>query len=330
MRRLPIFLASAALASAQIWQPQQSGTTVSLRGISAVNTSVAWASGAKGTFLKTSDGGKTWLAAAMPGAADLDFRDVEAMDERTVYLLSSGKGPASRIYKTTNAGERWSLLYTNPQAEGFLDCMAFWDATHGIVVGDPVNGRFTILTTSDGLTWLARKGPSAQKGEGAFAASGSCVFTRGTREVWFGTGGTGGSRVFHSTDGGDTWSVATTPIRHDSESAGIFSVAFSGALHGVIAGGDYMKPGEGAGNLAITEDGGKTWSAPAAATPAGYRSAVAYLAERKLWIAAGTSGSESSADGGRTWKEIDKASYNAISGGWAVGPNGAIAALNVP
>ena len=72
------------------------------------------------------------------------------------------------------------------------------------------------------------------------------MFTRGTREAWFGTGGLGGGRVFHSEDGGQTWSVAKTPIRHDSASAGIFSLAFSDALHGVAVGGDYMKPDESA------------------------------------------------------------------------------------
>src|SRR5262249_34796425 len=121
-----------ALCAAQSWQPQQSGTTASLRGVSALNANVVWASGSKGTFRKTTDGGATWQAATMPGAADLDFRDVEVIDERTVYLLSAGNGPQSRIYKTTNAGESWSLLYTNPDPVGFWDCMSFWDASHGI------------------------------------------------------------------------------------------------------------------------------------------------------------------------------------------------------
>ena len=183
------------------------------------------------------------------------------IDDRTVFLMSSGQGPQSRIYKTTDGGASWMLLTTNLEPKGFWDCMGFWDATHGIIVGDPVDGRFTIMTTSDGATWQKVKGPSANKDEGAFAASGTCVFTRGTREAWFGTGGVGGARVFHSEDGGQTWSIAKTPIRHDSANAGIFSLAFSDALHGIAVGGDYMKPDESAGTLAITNDGGKTWIA---------------------------------------------------------------------
>src|SRR5207247_1347406 len=128
--------------------------------------------------------------------------------ERTAFVMSAGEGPLSRIYKTTDGGSRWTLLFTNPEPKGFFDAIGFWDSTHGILLGDPVDGRFAILTTSDGNTWQSLKGPPAQRGESAFAASGTCLFTRGTREVWFGTGGPGGARVFHSEDGGKTWSVA--------------------------------------------------------------------------------------------------------------------------
>jgi photosystem II stability/assembly factor-like uncharacterized protein len=211
---------------------------------------------------------------------------------------------------------------------GFWDCMSFWDASHGILVGDPVDGRYTILATSDGASWRKLKGPSAAKGEGAFAASGTCLITRGTREVWFASGGSGGARVFHSTDGGETWSVAKTPVRNDTATTGIFSIAFADGRRGVAVGGDYKQTAASSGNVAVTEDGGKTWMAPAGAPPGGYRSAVVYLADRKVWIVTGDPGSDVSADG-KMWKTFDGTSYNAMSFaggvGWAVGPNGAVA-----
>jgi photosystem II stability/assembly factor-like uncharacterized protein len=320
----------AALSAAQSWTPQSSGTTASLRGVSASNPSVVWASGSNGTFLRTLDGGATWKAAKIPGASDLDFRAVRAFDENTAFLLSIGAGEKSRIYKTADGGMSWSLLYTNPDPKGFFDAIAFWDASHGIVLGDPVEGRFVVLTTSDGgATWTARKTPPAQPQEGAFAASNSCLTVRGAREAWFASGGPNGARVFHSTDGGDTWTVSKTPIRNDSAAAGIFALAFSDLRHGMAVGGDYNKPSETTGNIAITTDGGKTWSASAA--PAGFRSDVKYLADRKLWIVTGTSGSDISMDDGKTWKQFDNGNYNALSlsgdAGWAVGPKGAIARL---
>jgi photosystem II stability/assembly factor-like uncharacterized protein len=308
-------------AAAQSWVPVNSGTTASLRGVSA-NAKAVWVSGDKGTVLKSTDGGMTWISVSPRGVADLDFRDIEAIDDRTAFLMGSGEGPKSRIYKTTDGGASWLLLATNLEPKGFWDCMGFWDPTHGIIVGDPVDGRFTIMTTSDGATWQTLKGPLANKDEGAFAASGSCVFTRGTREAWFGTGGLGGARVFHSEDSGKSWSVAKTPMRHDSASAGIFSVAFSDPLRGVVVGGDYMKPDEGTGNVAITQDGGKTWTAPTGAAPAGYRSAV--LADGKTLRTTGPSGTDESADHGQTWTKAAMEGYNAITWGWAVGSNGRI------
>lgn len=329
-RIAPFFLAGALLA--QSWMPQQSGTTVSLRGISAVTGKIAWASGAEGTYLETVDAGKTWRAAKVEGAGELDFRGVHGIDRRTAYLLSSGPGGKSRVYKTSDAGQTWRLLLTNPDPKGFFDALAFWDAKHGIIVGDPVDGIFTILITEDGGEhWKKQQTPPALPGEGAFAASNSCLGVRGKGEAWFGTGGPRGARVFRSDDGGQSWSIAPTPVRGDSPSAGIFSLAFSDKQHGMAAGGDYNKPKDRWRNIAVTSDGGRTWVEPAGVPPDGFRSAVAYLHPWRAAIVVGTSGSEVTADGGSTWLSIDNESYNAVSlvsgKGWAVGPKGRIARL---
>lgn len=320
-------------AAAQSWTPQPGGTTASLRGISAVSGSVVWASGSGGTFLRTTDGGASWKAGKIPGASDLDFRAIRALDETAAVMLSVGKGETSRIYKTTNAGASWRLIYTNPDPDGFFDALAFWDASHGILLGDPVKGRFEIMTTDDGgESWKSWKGPQAERQEGAFAASNSCLFVRGAREAWFGTGGPRGARVFHSADGGESWSVARTPLRNDSKSAGIFAIAFADPKKGIAVGGDCSKPAATEGNMAITLDGGKTWKA--AAPPHGYRSDIQYIADRKLWLVTGTSGSDMSSDDGASWKQMDTAAYNAMSfagaSGWFVGPKGAIARVLFP
>jgi photosystem II stability/assembly factor-like uncharacterized protein len=329
--KLLLALLLPAWTAAQSWTPLSSGTTASLRGVSAVNAKVVWASGTGGAFLRTTDGGATWRAAQVPGAEDLDFRAVRGIDDRTAYLLSIGAGGKSRIYKTTDGGVRWTLQFTNPDAKGFLDGLAFWDAAHGIALGDPVDGQFVVLTTVDGGDhWQRRPAPPALANEGAFAASNTSLAIAGTSEAWFGTGGPAGARVFHSRDGGRTWSVASTPLRSDSASAGIFSIALSGKLHGIAVGGDYAKPAENAGNIAVTSDGGATWSAPQGAPPAGFRSAVAFLADRRAWIVTGTSGSDVSTDGGNSWRAFDSGDFNAMSfvssaAGWAVGPRGRIA-----
>lgn len=261
-----------------------SHTTENLRGVSAVSRQVAWASGTHGMYLRTTDGGQTWTPAQVPDAAALDFRAVVGFSAEEAFLMSAGPGGQSRIYYTADAGQHWQLQFTNSNPKGFFDTMVFWDAKHGIVLGDPIPDekgklKFELLATEDGESWHSMPPsqlPEAVEGEGAFAASNSCmaVLANDSSNIWFASGGKT-AHVFHSPDGGKTWTTSTTPILHGPESAGIFSIAFRDALHGVIAGGDYKHPNDDGPNLAFTEDGGKTWTL-SALHPQAYFSAVAY------------------------------------------------------
>ncbi len=320
------------------WQTLDGGNTASFRGLSAVSDEVVWVSGTGGTWGRTADGGDTWVMGSVPGAEELDFRDVDAFDEQTAYLMSAGPGELSRIYKTVDGGESWQLQHTNAAPAGFYDGMAFWDAERGVLYGDPVGERFVVLSTGDGgATWErvpAAGMPEAAGGEAGFAASGSGIAVAAGGHAWFGTGGPA-ARVFRSTDYGETWSVAETPMRSGEGSSGIFSLAFSGPLDGIAVGGDYTRPEEAAAGAARTTDGGVTWQPIAGSPPAGYRSAVAYApgADGQVWIAAGTSGSDLSLDGGATWEPLGTEVANAVRFGgspcaaWTAGPDGRLARL---
>src|SRR6476646_408565 len=149
MRQIVLLLV-AALTAAPAWTPQTSGVTDRLRGISAASNRVVWASGANGAILRTADGGAAWQRLTIPGAEALDFRDIDAVDERTAYALSIGTGEASRIYKTSDAGRTWTLQFRNTDTQAFFDAMAFRDARHGFAFSDSVNGRTVIIRTDDG------------------------------------------------------------------------------------------------------------------------------------------------------------------------------------
>ncbi|CAN5569878.1 oxidoreductase [soil metagenome] len=331
---------ATAESVAPAWYTQQSGTTASFRGLSVVSREVAWASGSGGTFARTADGGATWQADTVPGASALDFRDVYAVDDRTAYLLSAGEGELSRIYKTTDGGRSWTLQHTNPHAEGFFDGFAFRDAENGIAYSDPVEGRFLLITTNDGgASWreIPRESlPPALPGEAGFAASGTGIVVQGDH-VWFATGGGAVARVFRSTDRGRSWTVAETPLRAGAASSGIFSLTFWDARNGVAVGGDYTEPAEARQNVAITRDGGLTWTHPGGDPPRGYRSGIALIpgTHGPTLVAVGTSGSDYSLDGGRSWLPIDTLAYNSVGfaapdAGWAVGPRGRIARFGAP
>jgi len=260
-----------------------SRTREDLRGASAVSQKVAWASGTHGTYLRMTDG-RIWIPEQVPGAEALDFRGVVAFSAEEAFLMSSGPGDQSRIYHTLDAGRHWELQFTNKNPKGFFDSIVFWDRNHGVVLGDPVrdeNGtlRFELLMTEDGKSWKpipSARLPPAIEGEGAFAASNSClaILDKDDPNIWFATGGKV-ARVFHSADWGRSWEALDTPIVHGLDSEGIFSIAFRDATHGVIAGGDYKRPDRDGPNLAFTGDGGRTWTL-SKIFPQSYYSAVAY------------------------------------------------------
>jgi photosystem II stability/assembly factor-like uncharacterized protein len=280
-----LFLAATAVSPAHAqWQIQASHTTANLRGIHALGAGIAWASGTNGTVLRTTDDGATWQTCPTPPNAEkLDFRGIQAFDQNTAIVMSSGKGDLSRLYKTTNACRTWKLVFTNPDKEGFWDAIQFRHYqgqppdmgyfTGGVLVGDPVDGKFPIFATDDyGSTWkplqqeLGYKSiPAAlaRTSESLFAASNSAVTaTADDARFAFVTGGKGGVRLvipqwhgyswgydnFHQ--GRFTFSYIELPIP-SSESSGGFSIASRPTPDDVnrvdmmIVGGDYMNPSVG-------------------------------------------------------------------------------------
>lgn len=319
------------LLTAPHWTMQTSGVTARLRGVSAVNERVAWVSGSGSTVLRSTNGGASWLKLEVT-AETLDFRDIDAIDERNAYALSIGNGTASRIYKTSDAGATWVLQFKNTDQKAFLDAMSFWDAERGIVFGDSIAGKFHIMTTTNGgKTWThvpESDLPPALENEGAFAASGTNIAVLGKGHAWIGTGAATQARVLRTLDGGRTWKIADTPLSA-GPSAGIFSIAFRDTKHGVIVGGDYTKEKEASNNVAVTSDGGITWELVKGLS--GFRSVVAYVpGKTHALIAIGPSGADYSSDDGRSWTPLEAPGFDTFSVardravGWAAGAQGSI------
>jgi photosystem II stability/assembly factor-like uncharacterized protein len=342
MRAMRVFLAfllslfACATVQAQWWKVQTRGIDSNLRGVSVaempdgkgVPVPIVWASGSNGAILKSIDEGKTWKRLHVAGGDALDFRGIVALNEKIAYVMSSGEGEKSRIYKTADGGETWNLQYTDKRKEFFLDSIACLSEMHCFALGDPINGKFLLLSTTDSEHWNplpSENMPAALPGEGAFAASNTCLAVSG-EEILFGTGGPA-ARVFHSLDSGRTWTVVNTPIAAGSASSGIFSLARN--EEGILAvGGDYKNPERPFHAAAYSIDGGKSWQL-ATQQPAGYRSAVAHIDDGR-WVAVGPNGDDFTNDHGAHWKRTDSLNLNAVAvldifTGWAVGPNGTIA-----
>jgi len=329
---LAFFPGSEGSAQAS-WELLKTETTASFRGLSVVDDRVIWASGTRGTVLRTTDGGNTWMVDSIPGGATLDLRGIHGRSDRVAHVAAT----AGRIWRTTDGGRTWSLRYQAADTTMFLDAIVFRNDSVGMALGDPMGGRFVILVTNNGGdTWSeapAAARPAAMEGEAAFAASGTSLVFSGSRFGWIGTGGTV-ARVFRTVDSGATWVASPSAILSRAGTGGVFSVGFGDPLHGVVVGGDYERPDSSRGTAAFTSDGGVTWQ-PAANFPRGYRSGVAVQrrgSDDVIAIAVGTTGSDVSRDGGRTWSPLDGTSFNAIqfapSGvAFAVGGRGRVARL---
>jgi photosystem II stability/assembly factor-like uncharacterized protein len=300
---------------------------------------VVWVSGTQGIYAKSLDAGESWQLGTVPGADSLEFRDLYAVDEDRVWLLSAGPGGSSRIYATGDGGRHWNLQFTNPDSAAFYDCIAFWDARHGLALSDAVEKRFPLLETGDGKTWAGaehRRLPPARPGEGAFAASGTCLVTQGSQAAWFGTGAaaSGNARVYRTADRGQSWEVAETPIA-SGKTAGITSLAFRDLEHGLAGGGDVAASDNQPHVLARTATGGRSWTRLGPPPFPGPIFGLAYVPGTRQphgVVAVGPGGAAYSGDEGETWVRLDSLSYWSVAfgserTGWMVGPGGRVARL---
>jgi Photosynthesis system II assembly factor YCF48 len=306
---LLLVMVSGYPAGAQFIQILTSDRKTSLRGLSAPSDKVIWVSGSNGTVGKSVDSGKNWEWITVKNYEKRDFRDIEAFDERTAVIMAVGE-PAN-ILKTSNGGKTWKLVFCDSAKGMFLDALDFLNNNSGIVVGDPVKGRFFLASTSNGGDdWAAipfDRLPKADSGEACFAASGTNIRMLAEETIFFVSGGLL-SRLF-------TWNKKIAlPLLQGKQSTGANSLAFwkdekiKDGLHLIVVGGDFARDTLSEKNCSLSDDGGLSWKTPLSA-PHGYRSCVSWLGRENL-ICCGTSGVDISKDNGLTWKLISKESFH--------------------
>lgn len=351
-----LFICISQVSFAQ-WHVIDMNTEASFRTVHTLNSTTCWIGGSNGTIIMTNNEGKKWKKMIVPGADSLDFRDIHAFNKTTALALSSGeseKGKA-RIYRTTDEGVTWNIVYETTQPGVFLDGFDFWQKGKGICFGDPVDGRFFVITTdNEGETWQElpiSQRPEALPGETAFAASGTSLITHGKSSAFIGTGGGKTARILSTDDFGASWTATTTELPA-GPSAGIFGLRFWSSKNGIAVGGDYQQIKLNSENVLLTNDGGKTWKVSEKTYPVGLKEAVGihtlkadnYLnndvqlsknSDKKILIAVGPNGSSYSKNGGKSWRQMGKEAFHAISfggkAGYAVGANGLVARFeNLP
>lgn len=316
--------------------PLTSPTNVLLQAISIVDDNNAWLSGHQATFVRTKDGGQSWESFAHPTGDTLQFRDIHAINDEKVVLMSAGPGPLSRIF-TFQAPDSWEENFVMQDSLGFLDCIDFWDAQRGIAYGDAIDDYpYILLTTDGGQSWQRADStnmPKAGKGEGGFAASGTCVTTGENGKAWIATGAGGNSRILITEDYGKTWKVNPSPIIA-GDAAGNTSISMSGN-QGFVTGGDLLIADDYTNNCAFTSNGGNTWTLSNRPQTKGafYGGAFTEVDGQLFAFACGPKGLDYSQDLGQSWQTLDTLNYWAVSmkgtKGYAAGTDGKILRISL-
>ena len=195
------------------WQMQNSNfpTDVFVVDFSSVNDQVCWAVGQiypgnttpYAGYIRTTDGGNSWICDTISGVTNSYLQQVFAIDADTAYItvykLLGSAGNARGIYKTTDGGTNWTRqkaynYFYNP----VLAYIHFFDSQNGLVIADPNLETYT--TTNGGLTWTPVTMPTPLSEEYTWLGNSRIISVGDT--VWFGTN----RRLFKSTDKGYTWS----------------------------------------------------------------------------------------------------------------------------
>ena len=304
-----VFLLMAFIANCQQYQIEiiPTNTPTSIRGLAALNDSVFWASGSNGYVGNSTDGGKSWLFKQIPGYDSAEFRDIEIINEKTILVMSSVQ-PAC-ILKSTDKGITWKKVYEDNRPEAFLDAMDFV-GKKGICVGDPINGKFLLLqTTNKGDSWQINEQCSAEDSIAAFAASGSTIQYLKKGHIFFGTGGNK-TLLYYSENDGKSWQKTNVPLQSGAPSKGIFSIDFIDATIGAAVGGDYVSPNDYTGNFTMLVKNDSVWKSPLSTNPNGYRSCIKFI-NPYLLIACGTTGVDISKN--LSWSNISLEGFNVIA-----------------
>ncbi|WP_339723326.1 hypothetical protein [uncultured Paraglaciecola sp.] len=181
------------------------------------------ASGTNGGIYQSTDNGEHWSKVTGPeNSLDLQFRDIQLLSNGGLTVMSAGEGNASRIYRTVD-GTNWQLQIAGKQPATFYDCMHFIDDKLGWLYGDSDEQGLFILATEDGGNHWTRQSLAleAQKGEGGFASSGTCLNKGSDNNIYIGTGNGVAPRVLLKK--GPKWQSLDTPFM-GGEAAGVFSV----------------------------------------------------------------------------------------------------------
>jgi photosystem II stability/assembly factor-like uncharacterized protein len=229
------------------WSDQQSGVECSLFYASAISPSVAWAAGIESSqfdlmsiLIRTGDAGQTWSRVTIPRGFfgfTMDFPSATEGCMAGVVVTGGSLDPA--LLSTKDGGGTWDSLSLSDLLPGTTYPMAldFADSRHGwLACLDDATGLPSLLATSDGGdTWQMVAGSGAFGGEYI-----SAIEFVGPLEGW-----AAGESLFHTTDGGTTWTRQVSGVTRQ-----LTTIAAVDAAHVWAGGAGLISTVDAAGDVA--------------------------------------------------------------------------------
>ncbi|RPI19001.1 MAG: hypothetical protein EHM58_03035 [Ignavibacteriae bacterium] len=201
-----LFSGFTEVQSQVFWNEVTTPVSTPLRCVSNISGYVAWACGANGVVLKTTDMGYTWVNYTGNGIpTTYTLINIFGIDILTA-IVAGYSGTTTFAYRTSNGGSNWTQVFT--QANGFIDGVWMTSALNGFMVGDPVpaaGGRWSLWkTTNGGINWDSTG--LHLPGVGSESGWNSSFWIQNTK-IWFGTNS---SKIYYSSNYGLNWTAQTT------------------------------------------------------------------------------------------------------------------------
>lgn len=263
-------------------------------------------------FLRTADGGKTWRLDSVDAPNGYGLSSISPIDANTCYaaMYNAFVGLGGGIFKTTDGGDTWKQLQPGAlfSENSFPDIVYFFDAQHGVTVGDDdgtdISRLEIYITGNAGKTWQRVPKENIPPTTGYAFSSNFNSYTVFQNRLWFIAGDSNGNNYFYrSDDFGEHWQqfpyILATPI---------FAFAFADKQNGLGVSYDNNGTYEVA-----THDGGVTWADKTfTGYPMGFFMTVipgthTFVSTIPYGVTP-VGGSSYSNDFGATWKLIDSSS----------------------
>ncbi|MFL0162250.1 YCF48-related protein [Aquirufa salirivi] len=330
-----LLIVLAKLPAMAQWTPIPLQTKASFRAIRQIKNEI-WIGGTLGTIVHSSNGGISWKELQVPGADNLDFRDLALIDQQKVLLMSAGpadKG-AAKLYYSKDHGQSWSILFEKKSGPYFFDAIA-WNQKkqEGVMLSDPMNGQFPLFKIENGGEKVKEikitSFPTLLQREAAFAASGSSIlWINGKLNLV--TGGSAQARILQSQDETFTkFQVMHQSIPADS-SSGFFSIGARNKSNYWVVGGNYLRLNGNNIGILESKDAGLSWH-KLSDSPSFYMEKVLWTG--KYWVVVGPSKSAAYDPKNKKWISLGETHFHNVllhkKYLFAVGSKGTLAKISL-